>query len=148
MEIRDVLTNIKKYDAWDYKNYPLRKEEADAIIENYKEPCEDAVSRAEVMKLSQHKPEYGDMIYAFDVSILPSVKPVACIGKVEFDEEMLKDIVHETIENYSRPKGEWIGNEIGRCSVCGHKGCGSDIFNGCKDGMYCPNCGADVRGKE
>ena len=33
MEIRDVLTNIKKYDAWDYKNYPLRKEEADAIVE-------------------------------------------------------------------------------------------------------------------
>ena len=41
------------------------------------ESCEDCISRAEVMKLSQHKPEYGDMIYAFDVSILPSVHPIS-----------------------------------------------------------------------
>lgn len=44
-------------------------------------------------------------------------------------------------------KGHWIGNELGECSVCGHKGCGSDIWNGCKN-TYCPNCGAyltDIR---
>lgn len=43
------------------------------------------------------------------------------------------------------PKGEWVGGEIGYCSICGSKGCASDIWNGCKDGMYCPNCGADMR---
>lgn len=37
--------------------------------------CDDAVSREAVMKLKSHKPEYGDMIYAFDVELLPPVTP-------------------------------------------------------------------------
>ena len=36
-------------------------------------PCDDAISREAVLKLIHHKPEYGDMIYAFDVEQLPSV---------------------------------------------------------------------------
>ena len=55
--------------------------------------------------------------------------------------------IKQIIEPFIRPKGEWIGNENGRCSVCGHRGCGSDIWDGCKDGMFCPNCGADLRGE-
>ena len=35
--------------------------------------CDDAVSREAVLKLKHHKPEYSDMIYAFDVEQLPSV---------------------------------------------------------------------------
>ena len=53
----------------------------------------------------------------------------------------LKVLVEE-----ERRAGEWIGGEIGHCSICGSEGCASDIWNGCKDGMYCPNCGADLRG--
>lgn len=41
-----------------------------------------------------------------------------------------------------RQKGEWIGGELGKCSACGHEGCSSDIWNGCKENCYCPNCGA------
>ena len=33
----------------------------------------DLVEREAVLKLKHHKPEYGDMIYAFDVEQLPSV---------------------------------------------------------------------------
>ena len=44
-----------------------------------------------------------------------------------------------------KPKGEWIGGEIGHCSNCGSEGCASDIWNGCKDGMYCPNCGVEMK---
>ena len=40
--------------------------------------------------------------------------------------------------------GRWIGGEIGYCSCCGHKGCASDIWDFCKDGEYCPNCGAKM----
>lgn len=40
-----------------------------------------------------------------------------------------------------RMRGKWIGGEFGRCSVCGHEGNASDIWNGCK-GIFCPNCGA------
>lgn len=43
--------------------------------------------------------------------------------------------------------GHWIGGEIGKCSVCGHEGCSSDIWND-GDMMFCPNCGAQVDGKE
>ena len=44
--------------------------------------------------------------------------------------------------------GRWIGGEIDYCSCCGHKGCASDIWDFCKDGEYCPNCGAKMDGKE
>ena len=37
--------------------------------------------------------------------------------------------------------GKWIGGELGECSVCGHKGCASDIWDRCAY-TFCPNCGA------
>lgn len=46
-----------------------------------------------------------------------------------------------------RMRGKWVGGELGCCSICGHEGSASDIWNGCK-GMFCPNCGADMRGTE
>ena len=42
-----------------------------------------------------------------------------------------------------RRAGKWIGGELGYCSVCGHEGCASDIWDRCK-GMFCPNCGAKL----
>jgi len=44
-----------------------------------------------------------------------------------------------------RKRGQWIGGEIGRCSVCGHEGCASDIWNNCER-KFCPNCGAEMKG--
>lgn len=44
--------------------------------------------------------------------------------------------------------GRWIGREFGYCSCCGHEGCASDIWSGCKkDHMFCPNCGARMEAK-
>ena len=43
-----------------------------------------------------------------------------------------------------RKKGKWIGMSTGTCSVCGHYGCAPDIWDGCEDGEFCPNCGADL----
>ena len=42
--------------------------------------------------------------------------------------------------------GKWIGRELGYCTCCGHKGCASDMWNGCEDIYYCPNCGARMDG--
>ena len=42
--------------------------------------------------------------------------------------------------------GKWIGRELGYCTCCGHHGCASDIWNGCGDIYYCPNCGAKMDG--
>ena len=41
-------------------------------------------------------------------------------------------------------RGEWVGGELGECSICGHKGCASDIWTGCNEKCYCPNCGAEL----
>ena len=41
-------------------------------------------------------------------------------------------------------RGEWVGGELGECSICGHKGCASDIWTGCNEKYYCPNCGAEL----
>ena len=39
--------------------------------------------------------------------------------------------------------GKWLGGELGECSVCGHYGCASDIWDRCTY-TYCPNCGAHL----
>ena len=46
--------------------------------------------------------------------------------------------------------GHWIGGEIGKCSVCGHEGCASDIWNNIEiDGQtFCPACGAILDGEQ
>lgn len=88
------------------------------------QPCEDAVNREAVMKLKSHKPEYGDMIYAFDVELLPAVIP-------------------------ARKKGKWIklqknrdGTSRCKCSNCNNTMQLSihtfDTFN------FCPNCGSEM----
>jgi hypothetical protein len=37
MTIREVIANLKNFDCWEFKNYDLRKEEADAIIKAFDE---------------------------------------------------------------------------------------------------------------
>jgi len=32
IEVRQLETNLKNYDAWDYKHYLLTKEEADVVL--------------------------------------------------------------------------------------------------------------------
>ena len=50
----------------------------------------------------------------------------------------------EAIEALQEQKiGKWIGGELGDCSVCGHEGCASDIWDRCAH-MYCPNCGSKL----
>ena len=66
-------------------------------------------------------------------------------GEVRFRNEEDK-LQHEAfgmaIEALSAQKtGHWIGGELGNCSVCGHYGCASDIWDRCNS-MYCPSCGA------
>lgn len=92
-----------------------------AIIETLKaESCEDAVSREAVMKLKSHKPEYGDMIYAFDVELLPPV-------------------------TLKQRTGKWIpitnknGTRIAlRCAACG------ESPKHAIESDFCPNCGAKM----
>ena len=91
--------------------------------------CDDAISREAVLKLKHHKPEYGDMIYAFDVEQLPSVTQKS--GKWIEGEEWC-----ETVGGFER----W-GNDY-TCSECGLPLGRYTLTD------YCPNCGADMRGVE
>ncbi len=40
VEIKELLANIANYEDWDYKAYPLQKEEAELIIHIIKEKGE------------------------------------------------------------------------------------------------------------
>ena len=94
-----------------------RKELVSDTVEE--KPCEDCVSREAVMKLKSHKPEYGDMIYAFDVELLPSVTPKQRTGKwVECYNETLNERVLycDKCRNYV-PRG----TNYDYCPYCGVK---------------------------
>lgn len=53
------------------------------------------------------------------------------------------DLIYELIEKLERPKGAWIKDDMFECDQCHHRMIvGDGAYN------YCPNCGADMRGKE
>lgn len=107
---------------FDGSEYTLDAEPFDMAIEALKqEPCEDCISRKEALECFEWTNTKAGARHAI---------------------ETLRPALH------TREKGKWIGGELGECSVCGHKGCASDIWTGCKGIMYCPNCGADMRGTE
>lgn len=37
VDVKEVIANIEQYDDWDFKAYPLQKEEAEIILETLKE---------------------------------------------------------------------------------------------------------------
>ena len=92
-----------------------------ALQDIEQEPCDDAISREAVLKLKHHKPEYGDMIYAFDVEQLPSV---------------------------TQKSGEWTDVGLAgemyvrncKCTNCGKWNIGSPL----ELSAYCGICGAKM----
>ena len=75
---------------------------------------------------------------------LPSAEPRSrCIANIHLSQEQLDEAFEKVkVDILSvKPKtGKWIGGELGECSVCGHYGCASDIWDRCTK-HYCPNCG-------
>lgn len=99
-----------------------------------------------------HPLDYNAMAVVERLRNLPSVQPEKiCVATVTLSDEQIREAVDRakneviSVLQPERKKGRWIGGELGRCSICGHEGNASDIWNGCK-GMFCPNCGADMRG--
>ena len=72
-ELQESLDTLREYDI--AHSSRLKQALEMAIQALSQEPCDDVVSRKAVLKLKHHKPEYGDMIYAFDVEQLPPVTP-------------------------------------------------------------------------
>jgi len=97
-------------------------------LEQQQQPCEDCISRAEVLMHSHI--EYDDdgvghrVIYAEDIEELPPVQP-------------------------QRPKGKWIEVELPPYGgFCKCPSCGSE-WDFCDNNTelfeYCPRCGMDLR---
>ena len=65
------------------------------------ESCEDAISRKRVMLFVNEfitNPTYTIDMLKNDCFYTPSVKPVALVAKVTFDEDKLREIVTQTVE--------------------------------------------------
>lgn len=95
------------------------------------------ISRAAAIESIEHHIRTGDPLYPLadaDRAINYALNvAMSCVENVPAEER--------------RKTGRWIGGENGRCSECGHKGCASDIWDGCKE-MFCPSCGAKMESKE
>ena len=74
--------------------------------------------------------------------------PAADVVGRELYQRALSDVVRLTVEGVKRKHGKWVGGELGYCSCCGHEGCASDIWTGCEENHFCPNCGARMDGDE
>ena len=91
----------------------------------------------------------------------PTIEPkTKVIAQVTFDEDKLREIVHEAVERIKeeydivdRPQGEWIIEYNGNgwndywnytCSNCGKKYERADVV--LYNARYCPNCGARMKG--
>lgn len=83
----------------------------------------------------EHEDRRGDLDCDWRILIdnAPTVEPFA-------------EVQYETFREYERPHGEWMKSDIpesvlAKCSYCGFD-CGAYTHN------FCPNCGAEMRGKE
>lgn len=101
--------------------------------------------------------EFIDVIRA-----IPSAPPKV-VAQITFDEEKLREIVKEAVERFKeeyeitdRPQGEWIEKNVDDvkitvCSNCDKEPTFTHYYGSCGNyslSDFCPNCGADMRGKD
>lgn len=83
------------------------------------------------------------------INSAPTIEPkTKVIAQVAFDEDKLREIVHEAVERI-KEEGEWIEKQVKDeyswtrrrfyCSACGS-------WNTYGMSNYCPNCGARMKG--
>ncbi|MBR2566163.1 MAG: hypothetical protein IKE29_16285 [Paenibacillus sp.] len=81
------------------------------------------------------------------VHVLEQIKDYLCAGNPIWDVDMVAEAMDAGIEALQDVPdiciGRWQGGELGECSVCGHRGCASDIWDRCAH-TYCPNCGSKL----
>ena len=74
------------------------------------QPCEDAISRQEVIVKAKYWiamqetrtgfiEKRGYFVDVDDVKALPSVQPTACIAKISFDDQKMKEMIDRAISN-------------------------------------------------
>ena len=160
-ECKDVLQALWRYKDCGYSENEIRESLEMAIKALEQEPCEDTVSRQEVIdelnRLGRNAfkddTDY-DNFFAF-LDSLPSVTPTKCIATVKFSKEDMRELIDEKMKDIvvERKKGHWIMTsdylttaygsvDYVKCSCCGE--------DSLEEGDYCPNCGCKMSegGKE
>lgn len=94
---------------------------------------------------------FGEMLLK-EIDESPTVENITVFCE-NADEKTLEDLKAElqsVIE--ARQQGEWIGNAFDEhhCNRCGHPALWEEEPDGYYEvqSRFCPNCGADMRGKE
>lgn len=118
-----------KTDTWSIKDVADILEKHELIAEQ--EPCEDAISRTEVIKSIDEREDVNGKVDAesvrTDIVLMPSVTPQPKTG--------YWINLNENNDGYSYCDGG--GNPYIICSECG-------IYNGTDQSDYCSNCGAKM----
>lgn len=94
-----ALTNLKNYDLWDCKNYPLEKKEADVIIQ----ALEDKQKMADDLDIKQKLIEANVNGYATGIKVGRNGTINECIKVIEEceykDLDMLVELIRELKES-------------------------------------------------
>ena len=107
--------------------------------------CSDCKVKAKIRNALSVQPEpYGDVVSRADVFDMLDMYPFTEYGEYETAREIVKRLPSVTPK---RKKGKWLDNyQYGyKCSECGaylEIDCGDVEMN------FCPNCNADMRGKQ
>ena len=120
---------------------------------------EDLIRRSDAIKVAKefwYKPDIAGAL-----AELPAIEPkVKVIAQVIFDEEKLREIVKGAVERFKEeyeiePKrGEWVKRThntlIAQVNFAYCSECGQPIMHEHTRPLwsFCPNCGADMRGKD
>ena len=131
------------------------------MIKAYERPKGDLISR-EALKKAINDNGYSHYFEIFAIidnapTVEPTFKPIA---EIKLDKEQLQEIVDkakvEVMASVERPQGKWIKQygksyelitnegvfvgELTKCPKC--------QYDKARGSNFCPNCGADMRGKE
>ena len=119
--------------------------------------CEDAVSRDEVNDIINHSIHDDDDWKEARRLLrnLPSVIPSACIAKINYDDNKIKDLVDEVASNYQTEVARWIketsvygwdGHSY-QCSKCGRSIHLDTELEDLSDYPYC-HCGCKMEDED
>lgn len=137
---------IKEWIIPALKNTWNEKKNAEILKALEQEPCEDAISRAEVLDLIDSKdPDYKVIHFKEDVECLDSVSTEK-IERWEMSEtQLLDDIASGKLKEPYTCVSIRVGNEIKHCCVVNCSSlCHNPSFSCERNKDACPNCGARV----
>ena len=88
MRVIDVLSNLKNFECWDFKHYPLSKDEAEVIIQVLEATCTGGATMRTIEECIKELKERRDW------------------GSVDEVNAVFDEILE--IYKAERPKGKWI----------------------------------------